>query len=96
MQVEGVGPGQGRPDPPDRVVDLRRGHRRVARSGIHVAPALDPVAARDTHQDAPLHGGDAVDAMHRLAQRHLHDEGLDADDAHAEENPPGTVRRQGV
>src|SRR4029450_6378427 len=65
MEIEGVAAEECRGDLRDGVVDVGRGHERVARRRIHIAPPFDAFVRGDTYENAARHGGRAVDTADR-------------------------------
>ena len=81
MDVERVGAGQRGRETAHCHVDVVGRHRRVARRGIDVAPALDAGVRRHPNEQAALDGGDAVHAVDRRPERHVDEDRLDGGDS---------------
>src|SRR6266446_2878334 len=73
---------EGEGDSRDGVVDIGRGHERITRGRIDVAPSLATVVRRDAHEHAALHGGRSVHTVNGALERHLDEDRRDAKDAH--------------
>src|SRR6266567_9025701 len=82
VKVEGISADENGGESRDAVVDVGRGHERVARRGIDVAPPLAAAVRRDAHEHAALHGGRAVHTLNGALERYLDEDRRDGDDAH--------------
>jgi hypothetical protein len=88
MEVERIAADESGGEALDGVVDVYRGHERVARGRIHVAPPFDAFVRGDTHEHAALHGGGAVDAANRADEGHVYEDGREGGDAHGSASIP--------
>src|SRR5207244_9699406 len=82
VQVEGISADEGGGESRDGVVDIARGHERVAGRGVDVAPPLAAVVRRDAHEHAALHGGRSVHTLNGALERYLDEDRRDGGDAH--------------
>jgi hypothetical protein len=82
MQIEGISADEGGGESRDGVVDIGRGHERIARGRIDVAPSLAAIVRRDAHEHAALHGGRSVHTVNGALERHLDEDRRDVEDAH--------------
>src|SRR6266568_7173774 len=81
VKVEGISADENGGEPRDGAVDIGRGHERVARRGIDVAPPLAAAVRRDAHEHASLHGGRSVHTLNGALERYLDEDRRDGDDA---------------